>query len=244
MGNSSHAMKGAVMTAVALFCLASGANAAEPTGAGMQASAVQMGSALAPLGMARREPAAGEAHSSWGYGGASAPAAWEHLAAEYATCGQGRSQSPVDLRDGIDARLPTLRKSYQPSSLKVVNNGHTIQVEVEPGSTIQMRDETFELLQYHFHHPSEHSVNGALHVMEMHLVHRNQRGELAVVGVMLQVGKPNKALEPVFANMPADAGAERLVADVKINPQDLLPRSEALYHYFGSLTTPPCTEGV
>ena len=127
---------------------------------------------------------------------------------------------------------------------RVFNNGHTIEVEVEPGSSITVAGQTYELVQFHWHAPSEHSVeSGARYDMEMHLVHRSTAGELAVVGVFIRRGRHHRALRPIWDVLPRSAGEERHV-EIELADTDLLPRDRAYFGYPGSLTTPPCTEGV
>jgi len=188
------------------------------------------------------EETAGPPH--WGYGGDDGPAHWGELSTEYQACQLGTHQSPIDLDGAIAANLPPLRLDYRETPLRILNNGHTIQVNYEPGSTLTIGDQTFELVQFHFHHPSEHQVHGKPAEMELHLVHRNAAGALAVLGVLLTVGSENAALQPIFAAMPDRPGPEQTVAGVTLNAQALLPRNLASYRYFGSLTTPPCSEGV
>lgn len=186
--------------------------------------------------------AAGPSH--WGYTGEVGPAHWGELAAEYQACQLGTHQSPIDLNGAIAAALPPIRLDYQETPLRIINNGHTIQVNYEPGSTLTIGDQTFELLQFHFHHPSEHLVQGKAADMELHLVHRNASGALAVVGVLLMAGAENPVLKSIFAAMPDRPGPEQLRSQITLNVQDLLPADLGSYRYFGSLTTPPCSEGV
>lgn len=188
------------------------------------------------------EEAPGAAH--WGYTGADGPTHWGELSAEYQACQLGTHQSPIDLTGAIPAQLPPIRLDYRETPLRIVNNGHTIQVNYEPGSTLTIADQVFELVQFHFHHPSEHSVQGKRADMELHLVHRNAAGALAVLGVLLTAGAENAALKPIFAAMPDRPGPEQTLPEITLNAKDLLPTNLGSYRYFGSLTTPPCSEGV
>ncbi|WP_448560681.1 carbonic anhydrase [Trichothermofontia sp.] len=189
---------------------------------------------------------AGEALGTphWGYTGELAPEHWGELSTEYQACQWGTHQSPIDLAGAIAADLPPIHLNYQATPLRIVNNGHTIQVNYRSGSTLTIGDRTFELVQFHFHHPSEHRVQGQAADMELHLVHRSASGALAVVGVLLTSGAENLALKPIFAAMPDRPGPEQVLPQVTLNAQDLLPQNLASYRYFGSLTTPPCFEEV
>ena len=180
----------------------------------------------------------------WGYEGAEGPEAWGKLKPEFAPCSEGKSQSPIDIADASAQDLANIAFSYQPASLDIVNNGHTIQVNYAEGSSIEVDGATYALKQFHFHGPSEHTMKGKHSPLEIHLVHQNASGGLAVVGVMIDSGSGNQALAPVWANLPSESGQERKLEDVKINATDILPDEHLYYRYDGSLTTPPCSEGV
>lgn len=183
--------------------------------------------------------------AAWGYAGAKGPETWGSLSADYAACSDGRMQSPIDVVDAFPAKGPDLVFDYKPSPLKIVNNGHTVQANYGPGSVLTVAGKPFQLLQFHFHAPSEHAIAGSRTPMEVHFVHANAEGSLAVVGVMMQAGSQNDPLAPVFANMPDEAGPEVEVADTTIDASAMLPSEAGAYsHYKGSLTTPPCSEGV
>ena len=191
--------------------------------------------------------AADDHGAHWTYGGSAGPGNWGKLKPEYSTCGAGVQQSPVDIAvsHSIDADLSEIEFFYRPTNLNVLNNGHTIQANYGEGSTITVNGDNYELLQFHFHTPSEHTLNGEAYDMEVHLVHKNAEGKLAVVGIFMEEGSANNALEPVWQNMPAKADITNKVASIKINGADLLPNDSSEYfHYKGSLTTPPCTESV
>lgn len=190
-------------------------------------------------------PAAAANDVEWGYEGRIGPEHWGDLDASFATCADGHEQSPVDLTDSIPAALPDIEFHYDPiTTREVFNNGHTIEVEVEPGSSISVGGKTYELVQFHWHAPSEHSVErGARYDMELHLVHRSTAGELAVVGVFIRRGRHHRALRPIWDVLPRSAHEERGV-EVELSDQDLLPANRVYFRYPGSLTTPPCTEGV
>src|SRR4030042_4507572 len=180
----------------------------------------------------------------WGYEGEGSPANWGTLKPEFAVCGSGMSQSPIDIDRAIKASLDKIVFSYKETPVKIINNGHSIQVNYEPGSSITVDGQTYELIQFHFHAPSEHALKGKLLDMELHLVHKNDRGELAVVGVFLKKGAPNKVIKVLWDNIPKEINKENIVDGIAVNASAMLPSDSGYYHYYGSLTTPPCTEGV
>lgn len=190
-------------------------------------------------------PEAYTAEVHWGYEGEIGPEHWGELSEAYKLCAVGKQQSPVNIaRATKNDKLPGLEFAYEPvSPATVVNNGHTIQINVPEGSTLTFDGKTYHLLQYHFHNPSEHAIRGKLSDMELHLVHKDNEGNLLVVGVLLKVGrKDNPVLASFWDAMPAEKGENTV--DTPINIADLLPSNRAYYTYMGSLTTPPCTEGV
>ncbi|MFH1701844.1 MAG: carbonic anhydrase family protein [Nitrospirota bacterium] len=192
-----------------------------------------------------KKPVEGVKHEvHWGYEGEGGPAHWGTLKPEYALCGNGMSQSPIDIDKTIKAELDNIALSYKETPLKIINNGHSIQVNSEPGSSLTVDGETYELLQFHFHAPSEHTVKGQFYDMELHLVHKNKHNELAVVGVFMKKGQPNKIIQVLWNNLPAELNKENVVNEISVNASGLLPKDRSYYHYFGSLTTPPCSEGV
>ena len=182
----------------------------------------------------------------WSYSGADGPEHWGSLSTDFATCSVGIQQSPINLSDAdaIAANIGHIQIAYKPIPLRIVNNGHTIQVNCAPGSHVTLRSQTYNLLQFHFHAPSEHTHNGDRYAMELHFVHQNAAERIAVLGVFLGEGPPNTSLDPIWNNMPAIAGPERAVPDVRVDPTTLVPASAEYFAYLGSLTTPPCTEGV
>lgn len=185
---------------------------------------------------------AGAAH--WEYEGKSGPAYWGKLHADYATCGVGRKQSPIDITATVKEKLAPIEFSYQPSALRIVNNGHTVQVNYADGSSIKVGADSYQLVQFHVHTPSEEQVNGKDYDMVVHFVHKNTAGQLAVVGLLFEKGPDNAALAPIVANLPKQAGPEQGVAGVSVDAAKLLPASKGYYTFEGSLTTPPCSEGV
>ena len=180
----------------------------------------------------------------WTYSGESGPEQWGTLSPEFAVCESGTNQSPVNLANATRTDLPDLQFNYEATPLAIGNKGHTVQVDYQPGSSIAVNDTTYELLQFHFHTPAEHRLQGKELPAELHLVHRGPGGELAVVGVLVERGDQNAAITPVWNHLPKAPGQEQQVASVRINAEDLLPSARQHYRYAGSLTTPPCTEGV
>ncbi len=189
----------------------------------------------------------------WGYGEDDGPASWAALSSDYATCASGREQSPIDIAAITTDDQVRLGTNYQPATLKIIrhehvadliDNGHTIQVNYDEGSNLQLGAVNYELKQYHFHAPSEHTIEGRHFSMEMHLVHQSAAGELAVLGVLIEQGNHNPAFEPVWANLPGEVGKEVHHEHLAVNVDDLLPADHNTYRYRGSLTTPPCSEGV
>jgi carbonic anhydrase len=178
----------------------------------------------------------------WEYEGEMGPENWGK---QFPTCAAGKSQSPLNIVGPFEKSTTTLKADYKPGVLKVLNNGHTIQVNVPPGSTLKVGNESYELVQFHFHRPSEEQIDGKPMAMVTHMVHKSADGKLAVVGVLMRESAvQNRTLWSIWKNMPAKEGPEVEVASVSINPATLLPESLAHYAYEGSLTTPPCTEGV
>ncbi|MBW4573611.1 MAG: carbonic anhydrase [Tolypothrix carrinoi HA7290-LM1] len=180
----------------------------------------------------------------WGYIGESGAQNWGNLSPEFQLCKTGIQQSPIDLHGSVPAQLEAIEINYKESPLRIVNNGHTIQVNYESGSSIKLDGETFNLVQFHFHDPSEHTIEKKLFDMELHLVHRSEAGALAVIGVLLKQGQHNAALQPIWDAFPNRNEPEQLVKTVKINAEQFLPKDRKIYRYFGSLTTPPCSQGV
>jgi carbonic anhydrase len=161
----------------------------------------------------------------------------------FALCSSGRSQSPIDIVSPASKDLANLALHYQPSHVNILNNGHTVQVNYDAGSSIDLDGVRYQLMQFHFHVPSEHAINGKLAAAELHLVHQDAAGKLAVVGVLIEAGAENPAFESVWGELPTEEGPVR-ETNARVNAMDLLPPVHASYRYDGSLTTPPCTEGV
>ena len=179
----------------------------------------------------------------WSYKGHGGPAKWAELDHEFATCGLGKVQSPIDIRGAKVADLPAIRFNYKPSPLKLIDNGHTIQVNYAPGSSIDVGDAHYELLQFHFHKPSEEKIQGKSHAMVAHLVHKSAEGKLAVVAVLLDKGGANPTIDTIWMNLPKEKEKETSV-NASVDAATLVPRDKGYYTFQGSLTTPPCSEGV
>jgi carbonic anhydrase len=166
---------------------------------------------------------------------------WAALSPEFAACGTGKQQSPIDLQP-VRAEATDIVFQYTPTPGVIKDNGHTYQVDLEPGSSIVIDGERYNLLQFHVHAPSEHKVAGEQYAMEVHLVHKSPAGGLAVVGVLVDRGAANAGLATAWKKLPRPGRSEKLKKP--FNPVSLLPEDRSLYRYSGSLTTPPCSEGV
>lgn len=191
--------------------------------------------------------ASGHGHDvHWAYEGEGGPEAWGQLKSEFKTCAIGKRQSPIHIEDGGTLQGPAepIQFSYRASDGTVVNNGHTIQVDVVGDNSITARGATYKLLQFHFHHPSEERINNKVYSMVAHLVHRNAEGQLAVVAVLLDPGAANGLINKVWTYMPLDAGDKVRMPHGLLDLSELLPKDQRYYQFLGSLTTPPCTEGV
>jgi carbonic anhydrase len=178
----------------------------------------------------------------WTYAGDKGPERWARLTPEFSAC-QGKNQSPIDLTRFIEADLEPITFAYRAGGNVIVNTGHTVQVDYAAGSSISVDGIRFVLTQFHFHAPGEHRIDGRSYPMEAHLVHVDPSGNLAVVALMFEEGRENQALAALWRSMPEREGRRRaLPASFDVN--DLLPVTRDYYRVNGSLTTPPCTEGV
>ncbi|NQZ89758.1 MAG: carbonic anhydrase family protein [Colwellia sp.] len=204
----------------------------------------------------------------WSYQGHDGPEYWATLADEYSLCSNGQNQSPINLNSTVKSNLFSLRMDYYNVPLQILNNGHTIQINYTHfdtsadkqvniagkeyllpsgtlyNSSIKISGEKYQLLQVHFHSPSEHQLNGKHHALEAHFVHANSAGQLAVVGVMFKTGAANDFLTKLWEFMPGEAGPVQNITGMTVNAKELLPENLDYYHYRGSLTTPPCSEAV
>lgn len=186
----------------------------------------------------------GDVH--WTYDGDKGPQAWGRLKPDFNVCGLGKRQSPIHIEDGNTLQGPAepLLFNYTPSNGTVLNNGHTIQVDVQGDNSITVRGGRYRLLQFHFHAPSEEQINGKRTAMVAHLVHRNDEGQLAVVALLLEPGAANPLIDKVWTYMPLEVNDRVRMPRDLLNLNELLPIDQRYYQFMGSLTTPPCTEGV
>lgn len=194
-------------------------------------------------GMCFSASAIAEDKAHWSYSGPEGPDHWGELAKEFSTCSTGRNQSPVNLTGMIKSSLSKMKVNYKAGGHEIINNGHTIQVNYEPGSMIDIGGHIFELKQFHFHTPSENTIEGHSYPMEAHFVHADPDGNLAVIAVMFKEGKANAELEKAWARMPEQAGEHQVLGPM-VDADILLPHRHDYYRFNGSLTTPPCSEGV
>ena len=187
--------------------------------------------------------ASGSAQAHWSYQGAAGPQTWGGLKPEFSTCAKGQRQSPIDIRGGLAVDLDPVKFNYQASPFAVIDNGHTVQANIATGNAIEMGGKRFELQQFHFHRPSEERIDGRQFEMSLHLVHKDEQGRLAVVAVLFDKGPAQPAVQRVWNSLPLEKG-EELAARVPLELADLLPTDRRYFTYMGSLTTPPCSEGV
>ena len=180
----------------------------------------------------------------WSYSGKEGPNEWGKLDSNYAACSSGQRQSPINIKGAKTADLPTLKFDYNVAPLNIIDNGHTIQVNYPAGSTLTVGEKTFTLKQFHFHHPSEERINGHGYDLVAHLVHADAEGHLAVVAVLFSKGSANTVISSVWQNFPTEKSKAVDVSGVTLNAKDLLPADHGYYTFAGSLTTPPCSEGV
>ncbi len=195
------------------------------------------------LELAQSEAVLQHAHIHWDYDGAGAPENWSKLDPRNKICATGERQSPIDIRDGIKVDLEPIKFNYVPSTFRIVNNGHTVQVEVGD-SSISLIGKTYELVQFHFHRPSEETINGQRFDMVVHLVHKSYDGELAVIAVLLERGPEHPFIQTLWNYMPLEEKMPVSPPNAVVDLNALLPATRNYYTYMGSLTTPPCTEGV
>lgn len=198
--------------------------------------------ATACLTLGAMNPALAQ-HHHWGYSGEAAPQHWGELDPEFATCANGKSQSPIDLGKSPKGHLKPVRLDYKKGATEILNNGHTVQVNYQPGSSLTLDERSFELKQFHFHAPSENTFNGKHFPLEGHLVHADQDGNLAVVAVMFSEGPANPLLASLWKMMPGKEGEANALTH-PLSAAGMLPAERHYYRFTGSLTTPPCSEGV
>ena len=183
--------------------------------------------------------------TSWSYTGKTGTD-WGELDPEFRACNLGEAQSPIDLKSSVASDLGSLELNYQDTPLAITNNGRTIRVNYQPGSSLTLDDRRYELLQFHFHQPSEHLISGKAFDMEAHFVHKNQdTGDLLVLAVLMKQGEVNRAINTIWRNLPLKSDRQLATSNLVINALQLLPENiNRYYRYQGSLTTPPCSETV
>ncbi|MGE5450324.1 MAG: carbonic anhydrase [Acidobacteriota bacterium] len=187
------------------------------------------------------DPHGQEVH--WAYSGDTGPESWGMLKPEFQQCMLGKRQSPIDIRDGIPVQLDPIQFDYHPSGFRVIDNGHTIQANVDAGNSFTLQGKRYELVQFHFHRPSEERINGKQSDMVVHLVHKDPEGKLAVIAVLIDQGNAHPMLQLVWNALPLEKGLEQ-ASSVPIDLNLILPERKQYFTYMGSLTTPPCSEGV
>ncbi len=180
----------------------------------------------------------------WGYSGHEGPEHWGTLSPSYQVCKDGQKQSPIDIHGVAKKALDPIQFDYTAKPKSIVNNGHTIQVNMNPGSSITVNGKTYKLLQFHFHSPSEHTINGAPGDMVAHFVHQAADGQLGVVGVLMNSGASNPVVAELWQKLPKTSGSKTDLGGFQSDVASVMPVDRAYYNYSGSLTTPPCSEGV
>ena len=184
----------------------------------------------------------------WDYEGESGPSAWGKLKPEYSTCDLGQRQSPIHIlaSDALTGPAEPLQLNYLPTSGSVVNTGHTIQVDLDPANpdTLTVRGSSYRLVQIQFHHPAETQIDARSFAMEVQLLHRNDKNQLAVLSILMDPGPANAMINKVWTYMPLDTQDRVAMPPGSLDILPLLPQDRRYYMYMGSLSTPPCTEGV
>lgn len=189
-------------------------------------------------------PAAPKVYSNvWSYEGENGPANWGKINPAWTKCGNGNRQSPIDIRDGMKVDLEQITFDYHPSSFNVTDNGHTVQVMVGNGNYITVGNRTYELVQFHFHRPSEERINGKGFEMVMHLVHKDGEGRIAMLALLLERGKPQPVIQTVWNNLPLEK-FDTAAPSITLDPMDLIPARRDYFTFMGSMSTPPCEENV
>ena len=206
----------------------------------------KVGIVLGKLAIVASLAVAGEHTIHWGYTGHGGPEHWGELSDDFKMCMLGRNQSPIDLRTDIafETKLAPIVFNYHSSVNEIIDNGHTEKVDISPGSNIMLDGIKFELKQFHFHTPSENTINGRYYPLEAHFVHVDNAGNIAVLALMFEYGKKNETLERMWRKLPEKAGEKTPCSMTASDVMDLLPKDKSYYRFNGSLTTPPCTEGV
>ena len=198
---------------------------------------------LSPVVNLKEVATATKKSHDWAYEGDEGPQNWGKLNPLFSQCEIGERQSPIDIRDGFRVDLDPLQFDYKQAQFNVTDNGHTIQVGVNNGHYLNVSGKNYELMQFHFHRPAEERVNGKAFAMVVHLVHKDIDGKLAVVAILIEAGKAHDVVQSVWNNLPLE---KKMIVKAlqEIDLSQLLPKSLNYYTYMGSLTTPPCSEGV
>jgi len=188
--------------------------------------------------------AADPAPAHWSYEGKNGPEHWSELEKEFSSCKLSKEQSPINIEVAKTHKnkLVPIDFNYAAGAAEIVNNGHTIQINLPAGSSVKIGPDEYQLLQFHFHTPSEEKIDGKNYPLVAHFVHKNDAGQLAVIAVLMNEGKENAALKSVFSSLPAKEGEKTPIA--MLNPAEVMPEAKGYYAFMGSLTTPPCSDGV
>ncbi len=184
-----------------------------------------------------------ESAAHWSYEGDEGPPEWGSLAPAYSLCDTGKNQSPINIVNALETDQDAIALNFQQTDQQIFNNGHTIQVNVDDGNTLTLNKENFTLQQFHFHSPGENQINGETYPMEGHFVYKNSDDDLAVVAVMFEEGEANPQLTPAWEEMPTEPGQPTALSE-PVDIEKLMLQYSDFYHFNGSLTTPPCSEGV
>ena len=185
----------------------------------------------------------GDHKPHWAYEGKEGPENWAKLSPEFATCDAGRNQSPINIEDSIHAAIKSLKAIQKFPAKDIFNNGHTVQVNFKEGNMLALDNAAFQMKQVHFHAPSENTIHGKSFPLEAHFVHADSKGNLAVIGVMFTEGKANPALAKLWEQLPEEEGEPTALKN-RVMPSEFMPDNKGYYRFSGSLTTPPCSEGV
>jgi len=182
----------------------------------------------------------------WGYSADVGPSHWGMLNEKFHMCSEGHQQSPINIEEsaGKDVELPPLAINYTKGSKSIINNGHTVQINIQDGDTLNINGEAYALKQFHFHTPSENHINGKSFPLEAHFVHATKDGKLAVIAVMFEEGSANPTLAKIVKQFPLEHNKEQELKFSKDYLNVIMPSKRDYYHFMGSLTTPPCTENV
>ncbi|STQ91246.1 carbonic anhydrase [Iodobacter fluviatilis] len=203
-------------------------------------------SAHAPAAAHGGRHGAPHAGGHWGYeDGSTGPNSWGSMSPSFALCAEGKEQSPINITTSYAQEMEKIKFNYGMTRIIAVNNGHTIQLNIDPGSYIEALGSKYQLLQFHFHTPSEEAIGGIRYPMVAHLVHKSEEGKLAVVAALIQQGaQDNPLIEALWDKMPDEHNESRTFDKLTYSPAALLPLDQSFYTFMGSLTTPPCSEGV